>query len=366
VGRKKTTDEVGASAPALSSDVTVLASKLKDKLADSTSEVLVLDTESTIVTKPKFLSTQHPGLDSVLGGGIPCGRIVELFSGSEGAGKSTLAAHLVAECQRTGGIAVMFDSEKGNLGPRLEQLGVDLSQMIYVDPESVENVFSAVEGTIEWANSGTPYDKVLIVWDSVAATQTRHQANNTYDDSPQIGELARVLSYHLKKLSRDISRSEVYFVAVNQTREKIGVMYGDKMTTPGGRGIHYWASTRIRMNAKQKIKSSAGDVDGWVVEVYAVKNKVIKPFRYTNIHLLFDGGIDGWRGLFDFLADKGALTKGAWNSFTGETAKFRYADFKEELTKLSDDKRASLCTLLADNFVGEEAIQVFFPEYKAT
>ena len=360
---EKVARDAGASAPApFSPDTEALIEAMeKEGMGD---RLTTLSKKSTVITSPKFLSTQHIGLDALLGGGIPAGRFVEIFSHNEGSGKTSLAMHILAECQRTGGIAVLIDMEKGVTTERLETLGVDTSKLLYFYPKYLEKVYEIIEALLKHTKKMGIAQRTVIVLDSIAATPTKAQFEAGYNDPMQVATLARSLSFHLPKFADTIMEIETYFIAINQSRSKIGVLYGSKHTTSGGKAMKFQASIRLKLDVKTKIKNAKGVVDGIVVRASTEKNKIAAPFRSTEINILFDRGIDTQRSLFDFLVGEGVIDQGgAWNSMPGCEKKFQYKDFVSVLSALTAEGVDIVCSALEAKNITTAAIQRFFPEY---
>jgi len=300
----------------------------------------------------RWISTGSKMLDYICGnrknGGLPEGRIVEIF-GPPSIGKSHIATQIARSTQTMGGIVVYIDTENATSVENLGMLGVDVSErFVYVDTHCTEEVLSIAEKTILKAKALDKDVPVTIIWDSVAASSPKAELLGDYDKE-SIGLQARAISKGMRKITGVIGQTNSLFVILNQIRTKIGVMYGDPTTTPGGKAIPFHSSIRIKLGAGQQIKDG-DDVIGIQVSAKTIKNKVAPPFRTANFQIHFGKGIVEHEELFDLLRKhgedtaNGCLVKVAgssqWKSLeitdtvTGEVIiekKFRKKDFNEIL-----------------------------------
>src|SRR5256886_9600037 len=263
------------------------------------------------VTNGGIIPTGSLSLDAALGvGGMPRGRVVEIF-GPESSGKTTLALHVIAEAQKTGGMAAFIDAEHALDAAYARKLGVDVDNLLVSQPDSGEQ---ALEITEMLVRSGA-LDVCVI--DSVAALVPKAELEGEMGDS-HMGLQARLMSQALRKLTGIVSKSKTCMVFINQIREKIGVMFGNPETTTGGRALKFYASVRLDMRRIGPVKEREV-VIGNHVRVKVVKNKVAPPFRQAEFDIMFDEGISHESLLVDIAAEVGIIEKsGAWYGYGKE------------------------------------------------
>jgi recombination protein RecA len=257
------------------------------------------------------VSSGSLGLDIALGiGGLPRGRVIEIF-GPESSGKTTLSLQVVAEAQRSGGIAAFIDAEHALDLNYAKKLGVQTDELLVSQPDTGEQ---ALEVTETLVRSGA-ID--LIVIDSVAALVPRAELEGEMGDA-HMGLQARLMSQALRKLTAAISKSATMVIFINQIRMKIGVMFGNPETTTGGNALKFYASIRLDIRRIESLKDGQ-EVVGSRVRVKVVKNKLAPPFRQAEFDILFNEGISRTGELVDLGVEKGLIEKsGAWYTYKGE------------------------------------------------
>ncbi len=275
------------------------------------------------------ISTGSISLDAALGvGGIPRGRVTEIY-GPEASGKTTIALHLIAEAQKTGGIAAFIDAEHALDPVYAQKLGVKTAELLISQPDTGEQALEIAETLVR---SGAVD---IVVIDSVAALVPKAELDGEMGD-PQMGLQARLMSQALRKLTGIISKSKTAMVFLNQIRQKIGMFVGNPETTTGGNALKFYASVRLDIRRINQVKEGE-EVTGSRVRTKVVKNKVAPPFRQAEFDIMYGEGISREGDLLDLAAERGLITKsGAWYSRQDERIGQGRENAKKYLKENSD------------------------------
>jgi recombination protein RecA len=262
--------------------------------------------------KIDVIPTGALGLDLALGvGGLPRGRIVEIF-GPESSGKTTLMLHVIANAQQGGGLAAFIDAEHALDPAYAKKLGVNLNDLLVSQPDSGEEALSICE-TLARSNALD-----VIVVDSVAALVPKSELEGEMGMAT-MGMQARLMSQALRKLTAILNKAKTTCIFTNQLREKVGVMFGNPETTPGGKALKFYASVRLDIRRRDTLKDAAGNAIGNAVKVKVVKNKVAPPFAEAEFEILYNHGVNKEGNILEVGLSHGVVEKkGAWLQFAGE------------------------------------------------
>jgi recombination protein RecA len=268
--------------------------------------------EARAQTKIEVIPTGALAVDLALGvGGIPRGRVIEIF-GPESSGKTTLMLHVIASAQKNGGLAAFIDAEHALDPAYAKKLGVNLDDLLVSQPDSGEEALTICE-TLARSNALD-----VIVIDSVAALVPKAELEGEMGMAT-MGMQARLMSQALRKLTAILAKSKTACIFTNQLREKVGVMFGNPETTPGGKALKFYASVRIDIRRKDTLKDAAGNAVGNHVKVKIVKNKVAPPFAEAEFDIIYNHGINKEGSVLDVGIESGAVEKkGAWLQFSGD------------------------------------------------
>lgn len=288
--------------------------------------VQTLDDPETLCHVDTWISTQCLPLDFILGGkGIPVRRITEVY-GDSSTGKSLLGAAVCAETQRIKGVAAYADCEIAQHPERLEQLGIDPKTLLYCTPGTVDEVFEALDEYIAYRNAKFPGAPLTFVWDSVASIATMAELERSEKagvEGKNYPDVARVLSQTLRQKVKTIAEQNVLLFVTNQTREKLGQLFGDGVGTTGGKALPFYASVRLELQSRGKIKDT-NRIIGANVNVTVVKNRLSAPYQHVLVPLYYAYGMDEAEATLNFMKDYGLITvSGAWYTLQGREAKFQ-------------------------------------------
>ena len=303
-----------------------------------------LDNDDAPTNVEGWVSTGASMLDVAISnrpyGGLPVGRITEI-TGLEQSGKSLVSAHLLAETQKLGGLAVLIDTENAVSREFLEAIGVDTTKLLYVAAETVEQCFEYTETIIEKVRTSSKDKYVTIVVDSVAAASTEKEMEADYGKDGYATDKAIIISKAMRKITNLIGRQKITLVFTNQLRQKMNAMpFSDPWTTSGGKAIAFHASVRLRLKGMGTIKakdSSGNDrIVGIKVRCQVVKNRMGPPLRSADFDIFFDRGIDNFGAWLGSMKDNGLIKQsGAWYEYTdidtGEIIKYQAKDFPSML-----------------------------------
>ncbi len=317
--------------------------------------------EDTPTDLTEWISTGSSILDLAISnrpnGGLPVGRITEI-TGMEASGKSLLAAHLLANTQKKGGLAVYIDTENAMNEEFLRAIGIDISKLLYIQLETVEDIFEVIENIILKVKESDKDRLVSIAVDSVAAATTKVEQAQDYDKEGWATSKAIVLSKGMRKITQLIGRERVALFFTNQLRQKLGVMFGDPWTTSGGKAIQFHASCRLRLKAAGQIKAKIAGKEqtiGIKTKCVVVKNRMGPPLRTAEFNIYFESGIDDTGSWLQVMKDYNLLKQGgSWYTYscdvTGEDIKFLSKDFETKVLS-NPERKESIYNKICETMV---------------
>tara|TARA_R110001632_G_scaffold131009_1_gene245120 strand:+ start:965 stop:2095 length:1131 start_codon:yes stop_codon:yes gene_type:complete len=344
---------------------TVLAASLNKQFKDYKVAHFLDGSEDTPTDLTEWISTGSSTLDLAIAnrphGGIPVGRITEI-TGLEASGKSLLAAHILANTQKKDGLAVYIDTENAMNEEFLRAIGMDVSKMLYVQLETIEDIFESIENIINKVRESSKDRLVTIVVDSLAGASTKVEMEADYEKDGWATSKAIILSKAMRKVTQMIGRQRICLVFTNQLRQKLGVMFGDPWTTSGGKAVGFHSSCRLRLKSMGQLKTKVDKQDvvvGMKTTAQVVKNRMGPPLRKAEFEILFESGVDDLGGWLNVLKNHKLVTQsGAWYGYTdtdtGEVHKFLSKDWKELLENDEDLK----------NQIYEKMCEVSIMKYK--
>ena len=349
---------------------TQLADSLNKKFKDFKAAHFLNGQEETPTDLTEWVSTGSTLLDLAISnrpnGGFPVGRIVEL-QGMEASGKSLIMAHVLANTQKKNGLAVYIDTENALSEEFLRAIGVDVNNMLYIPLETIEDIFEAVENIIETIRKSSKDRLVTIVVDSVSAATTKVEQDADYEKDGWATTKAILMSKAMRKITNTIGKQRVLLLCASQLREKMGVMFGDKYTTSGGKALGFHASCRVRLKGVGKLKSGSGKTEqiiGVQTEAQVIKNRMGPPFKKATFDIYFNSGIDDQNSWLALMKDYGVVsTSGAYytlvNEETGEVHRFMAKEWKDLLATnkdLYDYSYKKICDIYVMKYRGDNNI----------
>ena len=334
----------------------VLADTLNKQFKDMKVAYFLDGTDTTPTDIKDFVSTGSTMLDLAISnkpnGGIAVGRITEI-NGLESSGKSLVGAHILAETQRKGGVAVYIDTETSVSTEFLGAIGVDVESMLYLHLETVEDIFSAIEEIVAKVRESDKDRLVTILVDSLAAATTKVELEAEFDKDGWATSKAIILSKAMRKITQMIGRQKIVLVFTNQLRQKLGVMFGDPWTTSGGKALPFHASTRIRLKNLGQIKDKKNNNIGMKMRAQVIKNRLGPPMRHADFELYFETGIDDDGSWLKVMKEHKLVKQGgAWYTMLNHKSKelkFQSKDWSEQLE--DKDFREHCYNLICDKVI---------------
>ena len=334
----------------------VLADTINKQFKDMKVAYFLDGTDTTPTDIKDFVSTGSTMLDLAISnkpdGGIAVGRITEL-NGLESSGKSLLGAHMLAETQKKGGVAVYIDTETAVSTEFLTAIGVDVDNMLYLHLETVEDIFHAIEEIVAKVRESDRDRLVTILVDSLAAASTNVEMEADFDKDGWATSKAIIISKAMRKITQMIGRQQIALVFTNQLRQKLGVMFGDPWTTSGGKALPFHASTRIRLKNTNQIKDKKNNTIGMKMRAQVIKNRLGPPMRHADFELYFETGIDDDGSWLKVMKDHKLVKQGgSWYTMQDhkdKEVKFQSKDWSE---LLQDSEFRSHCyNLICDKVI---------------
>ena len=334
----------------------VLANTLNKQFKDMKVAYFLDGTDTTPTDIKDFVSTGSTMLDLAISnkpnGGIAVGRITEI-NGLESSGKSLVGAHILAETQRKGGVAVYIDTETSVSTEFLGAIGVDVNNMLYLHLETVEDIFQAVEEIVAKVRESDKDRLVTILVDSLAAATTKVELEADFEKDGWATSKAIIVSKAMRKITQMIGRQRVALVFTNQLRQKLGVMFGDPWTTSGGKALPFHASTRIRLKNLGQIKDKKNNNIGMKMRAQVIKNRLGPPMRHADFELYFETGIDDDGSWLKVMKEHKLVKQGgAWYTMLNHKSKelkFQSKDWSEQLE--DKDFREHCYNLICDKVI---------------
>ena len=334
----------------------VLADTLNKQFKDMKVAYFLDGTDTTPTDIKDFVSTGSTMLDLAISnkpnGGIAVGRITEI-NGLESSGKSLLGAHILAETQRKGGVAVYIDTETSVSTEFLGAIGIDVDSMLYLHLETVEDVFSAIEEIVAKVRESDKNRLVTILVDSLAGATTKVELEADFDKDGWATAKAIIISKAMRKITQMIGRQKIALVFTNQLRQKLGVMFGDPWTTSGGKALPFHASTRIRLKNLGQIKDKKNNNIGMKMRAQVIKNRLGPPMRHADFELYFETGIDDDGSWLKVMKEHKLVKQGgAWYTMLNHKSKelkFQSKDWSEQLE--DKDFREHCYNLICDKVI---------------
>ena len=334
-----------------------LADSLNKKFKDTKVAYFLDGTDTTPTDIKDFISTGSSMLDLAIAnkpnGGIAVGRITEI-NGLESSGKSLLGAHILAETQKKNGVAVYIDTETSVSQEIMEVIGIDMSKMLYLHLETVEDIFEAIEEIVIKVRESDKDRLVTIMVDSLAGASTKVEMEADFNKDGWATAKAIIISKAMRKITQMIGREKIALIFTNQLRQKLGVMFGDPWTTSGGKALPFHASTRIRLKNMGQIKDSKKNTIGMKCRAQIVKNRLGPPLRHADYDMYFDRGIDNYGAWLTVLKEHKLVKQGgSWYTLTdakGKEHKFLSKDWEELITG-SDEIKEYVYQIICDKVI---------------